>query len=203
IGGALAGELVLTKQWHVLWQLRWLGAAGLVLVGLTAELYCVYQQFDAHPDKLIFGQTGVSGLRFFFWDSQVGRFLNTGPLKGQGTPTFFLHTALWAFFPWSIVLSVALVTRLTAAWRRVHAAGGWDTLSASVLTVLVFSASRFQLPHYLTILFPFWAILGFFAQPPKKVYSGFRQSSSTELRGQPPCRSNSDTHWLWRDDTRA
>ena len=159
IGGALAGELLLTKQWHALWHLRWLGAAGLLLVGLTPELYCVYQQFDAHPDKLLFGQTGVSGLRFFFWDSQVGRFLNTGPLKGQGTPTFFLHTTLWAFFPWSIVLSVALVTRLTTAWRRVHAAGEWYTLSGAVLTFLVFSASRFQLPHYLTIVFPFWAIL--------------------------------------------
>ena len=159
IGGAVAGELVLTKQWHDLWHLRWVGAAGMILVGITPELYCLYQQFDAHPDKLIFGQTGVSGLRFFFWDSQFGRFLNTGPLQGHGTPTFFLHTTLWAFFPWSVVFYVAIWTRLTTARRRGHEEGEWYTLSGAVLTFLVFSASRFQLPHYLNILFPFWAIL--------------------------------------------
>src|SRR5262249_4036297 len=41
IGGAVAGELVLTKQWHDLWHLRWVGAAGMILVGITPELYCL------------------------------------------------------------------------------------------------------------------------------------------------------------------
>src|SRR5262249_55111305 len=96
---------------------RWWGTALVILVGLTPELYCLYAQFDAHPDKLVFGQTGVSGLRFFFWDSQFGRFLNTGPIRGHGTPWFFLHTTLWAFWPWSGVLALALVPRLTPHGR--------------------------------------------------------------------------------------
>ena len=41
-----------------------------ILVALTGifilpELYCLYAQFDAHPEKMVFGQTGVSGLNFF------------------------------------------------------------------------------------------------------------------------------------------
>ena len=159
IGGALAGEFVLTKQWHDLWHIRWVGVALLILVGITPELYCLYAQFDAHPDKIVFGQTGVSGIRFFFWDSQFGRFLNTGPIQGHGHPWFFLHTSFWAFLPWSGVGSVAVWTRLHTSRRRAQAGVEWYTLSGAVLTFLVLSASQFQLPHYLTILFPFWAIL--------------------------------------------
>ena len=159
IGGALAGDLVRTKHWPALWHRRWWGTALVILVGLTPELYCLYAQFDAHPDKLVFGQTGVSGLRFFFWDSQFGRFLNTGPIRGHGTPLFFLHTTLWAFWPWSGVLALALVTRLTPHGRTAPAAPEWYTRAGALLTFLVLSASQFQLPHYLTILFPFWAIL--------------------------------------------
>src|SRR5439155_13428924 len=159
IGRALAGEFVLTKQWHDLWHIRWVGAALLILVGITPELYCLYAQFDAHPDKIVFGRTGVSGIRFFFWDSQFGRFLNTGPIQGHGNPWFFLHTSLWAFLPWSGVGSVAVWTRLTTLRRRAYDAGEWYTRAGALLTFLVLSASQFQLPHYLTILFPFWAIL--------------------------------------------
>jgi 4-amino-4-deoxy-L-arabinose transferase-like glycosyltransferase len=159
IGGALAGELVRTKHWPALWHYRWWGTALVILVGLTPELYCLYVQFDARPDTIVFGRTGVSGLRFFFWDSQFGRFLNTGPIRGHGTPLFFLHTALWAFWPWSGVLVMAIVTRLTPHGRPAPAAPEWYTRSGALLTFLVLSASQFQLPHYLTILFPFWAIL--------------------------------------------
>jgi 4-amino-4-deoxy-L-arabinose transferase-like glycosyltransferase len=159
IGGAVAGELVLKKQWKDLWHIRWLCAAFLILLGITPELYCLYHQFDAHPDKVVFGRTGVSGLRFFFWDSQFGRFMNTGPMKGHGTPTFFLHTTLWAFLPWSVLLYVAIYTRIKTYRRRAQDEGEWYTISGALLMFLVFSASRFQLPHYLNILFPFWAIL--------------------------------------------
>ena len=54
---------------------------------------------------------------------------------------------------------MAVWTRLTTLRRRAHDEGEWYTLSGAVLTFLVLSASRFQLPHYLNILFPFWAIL--------------------------------------------
>jgi hypothetical protein len=54
---------------------------------------------------------------------------------------------------------MAIFTRLTTLRRMAHAETEWYTLSGALLTFLVLSASRFQLPHYLNILFPFWAIL--------------------------------------------
>ena len=158
IGGAIVGQLVITKQWKQLFNWRWLLAIVLVLVFILPEIYCLYQQFDLHPEKTVFGQTGVSGIKFFFWDSQFGRFFNTGPIKGHGDPTFFIHTTLWAFLPWSLLLFAAIFQFIKKGTRNVQAYE-WHCICGSLLTFLLFSASKFQLPHYLNIVYPFFAII--------------------------------------------
>lgn len=95
---------------------RWALGVGLVCLFLTPELYCLYRQFDAHPEKLVFERTQVSGVRWFLWDSQFGRFTNTAAIRGPGEPSFFFHTVLWAFFPWGFLLYAAGVARAWT-WR--------------------------------------------------------------------------------------
>ena len=158
IGGAIAGQLIITSQWKQLFNLRWLVAAILILIFILPEFYCLYQQFDLHPEKVIFGQKAVSGIRFFFWDSQFGRFFNTGPIKGHGDPFFFVHTTLWAFLPWSLLLFAAVFQFIRKGRKSVQSVE-WYCLCGSLLTFLIFSASQFQLPYYLNIVFPFFAIL--------------------------------------------
>jgi len=159
IAGAIGGELLLKKNWQQLFHLRWLMAALLIFLFITPELYCLWYQFDQHPEKVVFGRTGVSGIRFFFWDSQFGRFLNTGPIKGKGDPAFFLHTLIWAFLPWSLVLYMALTRVWQKRWRRSAQHVEWLSFSGVFITLLVFSLSKFQLPHYSNIIFPLLAIL--------------------------------------------
>jgi 4-amino-4-deoxy-L-arabinose transferase-like glycosyltransferase len=158
ICGAIAGHFIINKQWKQLFNWRWLIAAVLIMVFTLPELYCLYQQFDLHPEKLVFGQHAVSGIRFFYWDSQFGRFFNTGPIKGHGDPTFFVHTTLWAFLPWSLLLFAAIFQFIRKGAKNTQSRE-WYCLCGSLLTFLVFSASQFQLPHYLNIVFPFFAIL--------------------------------------------
>lgn len=155
VGGAIAGQLIFTGQWKQLFHLRWWLALVLIALFITPELYSLYHQFDMHPEKTVFGRTGVSGLRFFFWDSQFGRFMNTGPIKGAGDPFFFFHTLLWAFLPWSVLLYAALFLFL----KKGRSAREYYCISGSLLTFALFSLSRFQLPHYLNIIFPFFSIL--------------------------------------------
>ena len=158
IAAAVGGHLLLTRNWKELFHVRWVIAAILTFVFFTPELFALYSQFDLHPEKLVFGRSGVSGLRFFFWDSQFGRFFNTGPITGKGDPSFFLHTVLWAFLPWSLLLYAAM-------YRRIRPAPGgsgspeWYTVAGSLVTFLMFSLSGFQLPHYLNIVFPLFAIV--------------------------------------------
>lgn len=157
IGGAIAGHFIITRQWKQLFSLRSLVALLLTGIFILPEIYCLYVQFDLHPEKLVFGTHHVSGIRFFFWDSQFGRFFNTGPIKGSGDPFFFVHTLLWAFLPWSLLLFTAIYQSIK---KHYHVAKQyqWYCLCGSLLTFLVFSASRFQLPYYLNIVFPFFAI---------------------------------------------
>ena len=158
IGGAIVGHLIITRQWKQLFHWRWLLAIVLVLLFITPEVWCLYRQFDLHPEKIVFGHTGVSGIKFFFWDSQFGRFFNTGPIKGHGDPTFFIHTTLWAFLPWSLLLFVAIFQFIKKGIKNVQAQE-WYCICGSLITFLLFSASKFQLPHYLNIVFPFFAII--------------------------------------------
>lgn len=162
-------DWVLGKEWEQFRNIRWWIAVILTGLFTLPELICLYLQFDIHPEKVIYGHTSVSGIRFFFWDSQFGRFFNTGPIKGAGDPFFYFHTLLWAFLPWSLLLYAAIVQkcRKAGANRTASLPGGLVhripgdkiCLGAAVASFALFSLSRFQLPHYLNILFPFFAIL--------------------------------------------
>ena len=150
------------RQWSKLWSVKWWLAFGLSLLFTAPELVALYLQFDAHPEKVVFGQTNVSGIKFFLWDSQFGRFFNTGPIKNtNGHPFYFVLVFLWAFLPWVAVFLAAMFDGVRKfAQRSVGENAGFVFLcGAFFLTFALFSATSFQLDHYTVILFPFAAIL--------------------------------------------
>lgn len=160
IGGAIIIDLAGRRQWRDLFHWRWLIAILLTALFITPELYCLWRQFDSHPEKIVFGKTGVSGIRFFLWDSQFGRFFNTGPIRGEGDKLFFLHTTLWAFLPWSILLFAGVYASIKTTLRQKQQASiEWLLLGAVLPAFLVFSLSQFQLSFYLNFLFPFFALI--------------------------------------------
>ncbi|WP_293309847.1 ArnT family glycosyltransferase [Pedobacter sp. UBA5917] len=150
---------LLTKQWKQLLKPKWWIAILLIFIFIIPELYTLYIQFDLHPEKLVFGKTGVSGLKFFFWDSQFGRFFNNGPIKGKGDISFFLHTTLWAFLPWSILFYTAVVNLFKKKNRVGLPAESIMIWTSAAITFLLFSLSKFQLPHYILIILPQFAII--------------------------------------------
>lgn len=152
-------EWVIKKEWKQFLNYRWWLSMVLVLVFIMPELISLYLQFDRHPEKLVFGQHHVSGIRFFFWDSQFGRFFNTGPIKGSGDKLFYVHTLLWAFLPWSVILFVLVGSYIKNYRSAFLTTNSFICSGIAVSGFLVFSLSRFQLPHYLNILYPFFAIM--------------------------------------------
>ena len=150
------------QQWQKLWSGKWLLALALSLLFTAPEVIALYRQFDMHPEKVVFGETHVSGIKFFLWDSQFGRFFNTGPIKNtNGNPFYFVLVFLWAFLPWVAVFMAAMVSGVRKFFapdtegraRFVFLCG------AFFVTFGLFSATSFQLDHYTVILFPFAAIL--------------------------------------------
>lgn len=148
--------------------LKWFLACILSFIFILPELVTLYLQFDAHPEKLVFGHTNVSGLKWYFWDSQLGRFFQTGPIKrdpGSFHYLYFVHTFLWAFLPWTIFFIIAFFSaikslclkscRIDSAKRR----AAIFLLGSFIPTFCMFSISSFQLDHYTNIIIPFAAIL--------------------------------------------
>lgn len=158
IGGGFVVYWIINREWKEFINYRWYLFVLLIFIFIIPELYCLYVQFDTHPEKIVFGTTNVSGLKFFFWDSQFGRFFNTGPIQGSGDPSFFLHTTLWAFLPWSIVFYIGVV-KLFSKKNRLAKKAQWIIFASAALTFFLFSLSKFQLPHYIIILFPQFSMI--------------------------------------------
>jgi 4-amino-4-deoxy-L-arabinose transferase-like glycosyltransferase len=160
IYGSLLGQLLFQKKLKSLFQLKWLGLAVLTLIFTLPEFYALYIQFDLHPEKTVFGRQHVSGIRWFLWDSQFGRFVNNGPIsrKTPGSVFFYLHTLLWAFAPWCLLFYYAVFEKLKSIFKG-KSQPEYFALSGGLLLLLLFSVSRFQLPFYTNAIFPLFAIV--------------------------------------------
>lgn len=161
-------QLGLLKTLRILFSVKWLLALSLPFILIAPELIALYLQFDQHPNLVIFGHTHVSGIKFYFWDSQFGRFFNTGPITKNLYPHqidlshyfYYMHVMLWAFLPWCFLFLLALVSMK----RRSHFTE--NTLINKIYllgsffpTFVIFSLTRFQFDHYVNIIFPFAAII--------------------------------------------
>ncbi len=161
--GVMFGFLLANlKDWIRLFTLL-LWWAFCVFIALTPSLLAYWLQFDRFPEKTsnllnIGEQTQVSGIKFFLWDSQIGRFFNDGPIQTKDTanPLYFVNAMIWAFWPWTlfwfagIAVALAKIKQLTTEQGYLI----WGSLPLFAL----FSASSFQLPHYVVTVFPFFAM---------------------------------------------
>ena len=153
---------------------KWLYAYFLSFIVIIPELMALYLQFDAHPEKLVFGIHGISGIKWFFWGSQFGRFFDIGPITSNSHATighyfFFIHTFLWAYLPWTLLLpfaiwnmisSIRLSTEVLENQQNKQSRLNYIYLLGSFIpTFILFSLTKFQLDHYINILIPFAAIL--------------------------------------------
>ena len=162
IGSGMVCMWLYLGQWRKLFSAKWLLALALTAAFAAPELLALYLQFDFHPSSTPFGQHQVSGIRFFLWDSQIGRFFNSGPARsGNSSPLYFVHVFLWAFMPWVFVFAAALVSgiRRFSAQDQAERAKLVYMAASFFVTFAVFSAAEFQLDYYTVILYPFAAIL--------------------------------------------
>lgn len=155
-------HLVLKKKWKDLFNPAWLLGAVIVAIVLLPMSYGLYTQFDLHPEKVVNGQTGVSGLRFFYWTQSFGRITGESIWANDVGPFFLSHSTLWAFAPWSILLVLGLFTELRNVIDFVR--GKRDQpefliFFGFLLPFMALSSSRYQLPHYAFIVYPLGAIM--------------------------------------------
>ena len=172
IGASVVGELLFKKRFREMFRLKWLLAIVLTAVFILPEIYSLYVQFDSQPGKSTFQNTHISGIHWFLWDSQFGRFINNGPITRKGGSVFFyVHTLIWAFAPWFFMLAYAVFSSIKKVLTGVRLPE-YYALCGGFAMWLIFSLSSFQLPFYTNIIFPFFAIIT--AAVFRKVFSGKR-----------------------------
>lgn len=150
------------RQWRSILSPQWVVMALLIMLFLLPVLYCFYQQFDAHPEKVIRGETGRSGVLFALFEQSLERYGGNTWGEKNNEVLFFAHTFLWAFLPWSLVAMVALWTTVKWLWINKFKDNARHPLflpATSIAIFVVISGSQFKLPHYLNVLLPLFALI--------------------------------------------
>lgn len=169
--GAIFMHLLLKKEIKTLLNPKLLLIIPIIGVLILPMCIGLYEQFDLHPEKEVYGLKGPSGLRFFFWTQSFGRI--TGEIYwNNNTPWyFFLLSMLWDFAPWVIFFWIYAFTLFKNQASRKQLKE-YMSPSLFVAGMLGLSASHYKLPHYIFPLFGACAALTahFLLNNPEKKY---------------------------------
>ncbi len=152
----------LKRQWRNFVRPVYILGAVIIVVLLLPMSIGLYQQFDQHPEALVNGHHGVSGLHFFYWAQGFGRVTGENPWNNGADISFLLVNMLWSFLPWVFLFLPALVHNVLMLVRqkfRLQPGQEWLTTGGFILSYLCLGISAYQLPHYIFVAFPLAAIV--------------------------------------------
>lgn len=176
-------DWVLKREWKKFFQWQYLLGILVIAILLIPMSIGLYQQFDAQPEKTVNGLTEVSGLRFFYWSQSFGRITGESPWNNGAGLDFLFSNMLWSFLPWIFLFIPALIIKIAQLIRqgfRLQAGLEWITTGGFILAYLALGSSRYQLPHYIFVVFPLAAIMvaallkDFFEGRYSRLYAFFR-----------------------------
>lgn len=160
---AVASQVIYSRNWSFIKSFRWLLVLPLFFIFITPVLYSYYVQYDLHPEKVIRGMTNISGIKFILFYQNVERLQgDSWGNAGSKDPFLFFHSLLWAMLPWCILGYWAFIRRsVSLVKEKLQYTPGKEIASFTTILVMfsIMSLSNFKLPHYLNILFPYFAIL--------------------------------------------
>lgn len=159
---AIGWHVIQKKAWKRIADPAWLLSLLVIILVLLPMCWGLYHQYDLHPEKVLNGKTGISGLRFFFWEQSFGRITGESSWENDTGFFFFLHTFLWAFLPWAPVFLMMILHAIRSAWKRDGSRFRFREgflMGAFVIPFIALSLSRYKLPHYIYITLPFGAAM--------------------------------------------
>lgn len=150
VGAAVVPHIVWKGQWRKLFD--WRLAFSVIIIAAMLAPMCIglYQQF------------GVKGLRFYFWTQSFGRVTGESEWNNHPDPFFLVHSTAWQIAPWTIYFFSGWVVCLYAVIKLRFARWAlkeYVSLSGFTFILLALSQSRYQLPHYIVVVFPLAAII--------------------------------------------
>jgi 4-amino-4-deoxy-L-arabinose transferase-like glycosyltransferase len=159
---AFGSQFVLHRNFKMFF--RWEYIVGLLIIAILLIPMCIglYQQFDLHPEKTVINKMNVSGLHFYFWTQSFGRITGESDWNNGANIFFLLQNMLWSFLPWILFFLIAFFIEIKQLIRQkflLSANQEWICMGGFLLTYLALGMSKYQLPHYIFVVFPFAAII--------------------------------------------
>ncbi len=170
---ALGSQLLLQRRWSYLFRKEYLYGIIIILLILTPMCIGLYQQFDLHPEKTMYGKQGTSGLRFFFWTQSFGRITGESVWDNGAPFSFLFENLLWGFLPWTFLMIGGLIAGfiyLIQSKFKLNAGQEGLTIAGFTITYVSLASSNYQLPHYIYVVLPLLAIMT--AKFIYQIYSG-------------------------------
>ncbi len=155
-------DWILKRDWKRLFSPYHIIDVILIAIFLIPMSIGLYQQFDMHPEKTVNDLTHVSGLRFFYWSQSFGRITGESPWNNGMTFEFLFVGMFWAFLPWMFLFVPALAMRLAEVVKqrfKLRPNQEFITTGGFVLAYCALGSSKYQLPHYIFVVFPLAALM--------------------------------------------
>lgn len=149
-GLAIGADILLRRDWAALFRWQWL--LLLPIIGLVTAPWAVGQ----------YEQYGWKGVEFFYWTQSFGRVTGQSEWENDATAFFFVHTFAWAFIPWTALFLWAFAMKgyeIVKGRFKLLKQGEAIAFGGFLLVFIALSLSRYKLPHYIFVTFPFAAIL--------------------------------------------
>ena len=143
---AVIGHILLKKDYRFLFDYRWFLGIILAFVVASPALIGLMNQF------------GWDGIRFFFWENNVGR-ITGSYVKAVNDPTFYIHTLLYVFLPWVLLFFIAAYTEFRTLAKNRFRSEEYYTLTGIWIFFIIISASKNQVPNYIFSIMPLIAVL--------------------------------------------
>jgi 4-amino-4-deoxy-L-arabinose transferase-like glycosyltransferase len=139
---------------------------GLVVIGIVLFPMCygLYTQFDLHPEKVMDGKTGTSGLRFYFWTQSFGRITGENEWRNDVYFTYLMMTMAWSLLPWTLMFVAGYLGAIFDLFKekiKLYSIDNQEfiTLGGCTLGYISLATSKYQLPHYVFVIYPLAAVI--------------------------------------------
>ena len=147
LSAALVPHIILSKKWKWLLDARLLMPIAIVSLMLTPMCIGLYEQW------------GWNGLVFYFYTQSFGRITGASDWNNHPDTFFLIHTTLWAFIPWSILLFVGWGNRMMGFVKRETTYQEVISIGGFTLVLIALMLSQYQLPHYVFVIYPLGAVI--------------------------------------------
>jgi 4-amino-4-deoxy-L-arabinose transferase-like glycosyltransferase len=159
---SFAPHLIMHRNFKMLFRWEYLVGIVIIIILLIPMDIGLYQQFDLHPEKVMYEKTGTSGLRFFYWTQSFGRITGESVWHENDEFFFLFQNLLWGFLPWTVFLIFGLISECAKIIRTKFSLNKneeWIVLPGFLITYTALGISNYQLPHYIYVVLPFTAII--------------------------------------------